>query len=132
MPEVRPDVRYNQDHLWVRPLDQPGMVRIGISDFAQDSLGDVVNVDPPAIGASIRAGEPCGEIESVKSISDLVAPVAGTVRGRNDVLAARPELVNTDPYGEGWIFEVETDPATLGQQLAALLDAAAYQSLTAE
>lgn len=132
MPDVPGDLRYSQDHLWVR-LDSPGgVVRVGVTDFAQDSLGDVVNVDPPAIGVGVNAGEACGEIESVKSVSDLVAPLTGTVRARNDELTGSPDLVNTDPYGQGWIFEVETDPATLERGLAALLDAAAYQRLTGE
>ncbi|MBO0693226.1 MAG: glycine cleavage system protein GcvH [Acidimicrobiaceae bacterium] len=132
MPNVPAELRYTRDHLWVRTLDTAGLVRVGVTDFAQDSLGDVVNVDPPAAGDTVQAGEACGEIESVKSVNDLVAPVTGTVRARNDELTTAPELVNSDPYGEGWIFEVETDAATLGQQLAALLDAAAYQHLTTE
>jgi glycine cleavage system H protein len=77
----------------------------------------------------VTAGEACGDIESVKSLSDLVAPVTGTVRARNNDLAGAPELVNADPYGQGWIFEVETDPATLSRQLAALMDADAYRAL---
>lgn len=83
----------------------------------------------PSPGDTVTAGEPCGEIESVKSLSDLVAPVTGTVRARNDALAGAPELVNSDPYGEGWMFEVETDPAALGQQLASLMDADGYRAL---
>jgi glycine cleavage system H protein len=101
-----------------------------VTDFAQQSLGDVVDVTLPTPGDAVTAGAACGEIESVKSLSDLVAPVTGTVRTRNDDLAGTPEVVNSDPYGQGWMFEVETDPASLSQQLAALLDAGAYRELT--
>ena len=86
-----------------------GRVRVGVTDFAQQSLGDVVQVTLPDLGETIKAGQACGDIESVKSVNDLVAPVAGTVRARNDDLAATPELVNTDPYGQGWMFEAEID-----------------------
>jgi glycine cleavage system H protein len=100
-----------------------------VTDFAQQSLGDVVEVTLPEPGAPVTAGEACGDIESVKSLSDLVAPVTGTVRARNGDLTGAPELVNTDPYGQGWMFEVETDPATLGQQFAALMGADDYRAL---
>jgi glycine cleavage system H protein len=86
-------------------------------------------VSPPKPGDAVTAGEACGDIESVKSVSDLVAPVTGTARAHNDDLGEAPDLVNTDPYGQGWLFEIQTDPATLGQQLAALLDAGAYRGL---
>lgn len=132
MPDVPDDLHYSQDHLWVRPVDPGGLARVGVTDFAQDSLGDVVNVSPPAVGDAVHAGEACGEIESVKSVNDLIAPLTGTVHARNDELERAPELVNTDPYGRGWIIEVASDPVTLGQQLAALLVAAAYRNLTAE
>jgi glycine cleavage system H protein len=92
----------------------------------------VVDAILPSPGDTVTAGEACGDIESVKSLSDLVAPVTGTVRARNDDLAGAPELVNTDPYGQGWMFEVEADPATLGEQLAALMDADAYRDLAGE
>jgi glycine cleavage system H protein len=130
MTDIPADLRYSKDHLWARSGTDAGVVRVGVTDFAQQSLGDVVDVTLPEPGDMVTAGEACGEIESVKSLSDLVAPVTGTVRARNDDLAGTPELVNTDPYGQGWIFEVETDPATLGQQLAALMDADAYRALT--
>jgi glycine cleavage system H protein len=103
-----------------------------VTDFAQQSLGDVVDVSPPRPGDAIQAGEPCGDIESVKSVSDLVAPVTGTVRTRNDALTSRPELVNTDPYGQGWMFETEVDPGTASQQLASLMDADAYHRLVGQ
>ena len=129
MPDIPADLRYSKDHLWVRPDDDAGLVRVGVTDFAQQSLGDVVDVTLPEPGDMVTAGEACGDIESVKSVSDLIAPVTGTVRARNDDLAGTPELVNIDPYGRGWIFEVETDPTTLGRQLAALMDADAYRAL---
>ena len=129
MSDIPADLRYSQDHLWVRPDPGAGLVRVGVTDFAQRSLGDVVEVTLPGLGETIKAGQACGDIESVKSVNDLVAPVAGTVRARNDDLAATPELVNTDPYGLGWMFEAEIDPATLDSQLAGLMDAGAYRRL---
>lgn len=132
MPDTPDDLRYSSDHLWVRVDSGARLVRAGVTDFAQQSLGDVVDVSPPRPGETIRAGEPCGDIESVKSVSDLIAPVTGTVRTRNEDLAGTPELVNTDPYGQGWMFEAEVDPSTLSQQLAGLLDAAAYRDLAGE
>jgi glycine cleavage system H protein len=103
-------------------------VRIGITDFAQSALGDVVFVSLPEVGASVKIGDAFGEIESTKSVSDLYAPVSGIVTRRNDALADAPELVNTDPYGAGWVVEVElSEPA----QLDDLLDAAAYGTLSA-
>ena len=129
MPDTRPDLRFSQDHLWARPGTGTSLIRVGVTDFAQQSLGDVVDVTLPGPGDTITAGEACGDIESVKSVSDLIAPVTGTVRTRNDDLAGAPDLVNTDPYGQGWMFEVEADPATLSQQLASLMDARAYREL---
>ena len=129
MPDIPADLKYSQDHLWARSDAGTGLVRIGVTDFAQQSLGDVVAVTLPATGEKVTAGESSGDIESVKSVSDLIAPVTGTVRTRNDDLAGSPDLVNSDPYGQGWIFEVETDPATLDRQLSALMDASAYGTL---
>lgn len=129
MPDIPGDLRYSQDHLWARPSANTGLVRVGVTDFAQQSLGDVVDVSSPKPGDTVTAGEVCGDIESVKSVSDLIAPVTGTVRARNDDLTAAPDLVNSDPYGQGWLFEVQTDPGTLGQQLAVLMDAAAYRDI---
>ncbi len=129
MPDIPTDLRYSKDHLWVQPGADASLVRVGVTDFAQQSLGDVVDVTLPGPGDMVTVREALGDIESVKSVSDLIAPVTGTVRTRNDDLTSTPELVNTDPYGQGWMLEVETDPATLGQQLASLLDAAAYRDL---
>jgi glycine cleavage system H protein len=129
MSDIPNALRYSEDHLWARSDPDTGLVRVGITDFAQQSLGDVVEVTLPTPGDTIRAGEACGDIESVKSVSDLIAPVTGTVRARNDNLSAAPDTVNTDPYGRGWMFEAEVDPATLGEQFARLLDADAYRTL---
>ena len=130
MSDIPADLRYSADHLWVRPGPGTSVVRAGVTDFAQQALGDVVDVSLPRPGGTVRAGEACGDIESVKSVNDLLAPVTGTVRARNDDLASTPELVNTDPYGRGWMLEVEVDPSTLSQQLASLMDARAYRDLT--
>ena len=129
MTDIPADLRYSKDHLWARPGVDTGLVRVGVTDFAQQSLGDVTDVTLPEPGDTVTTGEACGDVESVKSLSDLVAPVTGTSHARNDALADAPELVNTDPYGQGWMFEVETDPATLSRQLAALMDADGYRAL---
>jgi glycine cleavage system H protein len=129
MTDIPSDLRYSSDHLWARVLDDGSTVRVGVTDFAQQSLGDVVDVTRPRLAETVKAGEPCGEIESTKSANDLVAPVSGTVRARHDELEDSPDLVNSDPYGEGWIFEVETDPTTLDKQLAALMDPQAYSTM---
>jgi glycine cleavage system H protein len=129
MPDIPADLRYSKDHLWARPHGDAGLVRVGVTDFAQQSLGDVIDMTLPRPGDTVRADEACGDIESVKSVSDLIAPVTGTVRARNDDLAGTPELVNIDPYGQGWMLDIETDPVTLSHQLAALMDACAYRDL---
>lgn len=120
------DLKYTVEHEWVRtPGEQPASVRVGITDYAQDALGDIVYVSLPEVGATLTAGSPCGELESTKSVSDVYAPVAGEVVARNEALDATPELVNSDPYGAGWLFEVV--PADAGE-VDQLLDAAAYQA----
>ena len=119
------DLRYTAEHEWVRSGGET--VRVGITDHAQEALGDIVFVTLPEVGAEIEAGQSLGEVESTKSVSDIYAPVSGEVVARNDVLDARPELVNADPYGDGWMIEVRpTDPAAV----ESLLDAAAYGKLT--
>jgi glycine cleavage system H protein len=121
------DLRYTAEHEWVKVVD--GGVRIGITDHAQEALGDIVFVTLPAPGTEVEAGQSLGEVESTKSVSDVYAPLSGEVVARNDVLDARPELVNADPYGEGWMIELRpTDPAAIDS----LLDAAAYGKLVAE
>ncbi len=132
MPDIPADLRYSEDHLWVRARPGTSLVRAGVTDFAQQALGDVVDVTPPGAGETITAGEACGDIESTKSVSDLIASVTGTVCARNDDLTRTPELVNADPYGHGWMFEIEVDPSKLTQQAATLLDAHAYHELAGE
>jgi len=130
MHNIPADLKYGPDHLWARADSASGLVRVGVTDFAQESLGDIVDISLPRLGESTTAGESCGDIESVKSVSDLVAPVTGAVQARNDELASAPELVNSDPYGQGWMLEIQADPATLSEQLDGLLDADAYRKLT--
>lgn len=122
---VPEQLRYSSDHEWVSV--DGSTVRIGITDYAQDSLGDVVFVQAPEVGATVAVGASIGEIESTKSVSDIYSPVSGTVTAVNDALAATPELLNQDPYGEGWICEIQVSgPA----EVDSLLDAAAYTALT--
>lgn len=122
------DLRYTDAHEWVRDLGD-GVVRIGITDHAQSQLGDVVFVQLPAVGDTVTAGTAVGEVESTKSVSDIYAPVSGTVSAVNDALEATPELVNSGPYDAGWMIEVQqADGAVPGD----LLDAAAYRELTAD
>jgi glycine cleavage system H protein len=122
------DLHYTDAHEWVRDLGE-GVVRVGITDHAQSQLGDVVFVQLPAVGESVAAGGAVGEVESTKSVSDIFAPVSGTVVAVNEALADTPELVNTGPYEDGWMLEVQlTDGA--GAALDDLLDPAAYRQLT--
>ena len=123
--ETPDDLRYTAEHEWVQPRED-GVVRVGITAYAQDALGDVVFVTLPEEGTSVAPGQACGEVESTKSVSDVFAPVTGTVTARNEALDANPELVNTSPYGEGWMFELRPDDLT---SVDALLDAEAYQAL---
>ena len=120
------DLSYTAEHEWVRtPGEAEGSVRVGITHFAQDALGDIVYVSLPEVGDAVTAGDTCGELESTKSVSDVYAPVSGEVVARNDGLDATPELVNSDPYGAGWLFEVApSDPSAV----EGLMDAATYQS----
>jgi glycine cleavage system H protein len=120
------DLKYTSEHEWIRnPGEADGSVRVGITHFAQDSLGDIVFVSLPEVGTQVQAGSPVGELESTKSVSDIYAPVTGTVVARNDALDSTPEVVNNDPYGDGWLFEVVPDDSAA---VDGLLDAAAYQA----
>lgn len=120
------DLKYSAEHEWVRsPGEAQGAVRVGITDFAQDALGDIVYVQLPEVGETVTAGESCGELESTKSVSDIYAPLTGEVVAVNEALDATPELVNNDPYAGGWLFEVV--PADAGA-VDGLLDAAAYEA----
>jgi glycine cleavage system H protein len=119
------DLRYTDAHEWVRD-GADGVLRVGITDYAQAQLGDVVFVDLPAVGDAVTVGTPCGEVESTKSVSEIYAPVSGEVVAVNEALSGSPELVNSGPYDDGWMFEIRTD----GAEVDGLLDAAAYRSLT--
>ena len=121
---VPDDLRYSSDHEWVRL--EGGELRVGITDYAQDALGDVVYVEVPEVGATVTAGEKVSEVESTKSVSDIYAPVAGTVTAVNSDLADAPERLNADPYGEGWICVIRPDDPS---QVDALLDAGSYLEL---
>ncbi|HYU83854.1 MAG TPA: glycine cleavage system protein GcvH [Kribbellaceae bacterium] len=116
------DLKYTAEHEWVKA--DGGNARVGITDFAQNALGDIVFVQLPEVGTAIRAGDSCGELESTKSVSDLFAPVNGTVTAVNEALADQPDLVNTDPYGEGWLIDVELDDA---DEVDGLMDAETYE-----
>jgi glycine cleavage system H protein len=119
------DLKYSSDHEWAKSSGD--VIRIGITDYAQDALGDVVFVDLPKVGTAIAAHAAIGEVESTKSVSEIYAPVGGTVTAVNDSLSTTPESVNADPYGEGWICEITT---TSSEDFDALLDAEGYQALT--
>lgn len=122
---VPDDLSYSSDHEWVRVED--GLLRIGITDYAQDSLGDVVFVEVPEVGSTYEAGDAFGEVESTKSVSEIYAPVGGKIVEINEDLESAPESVNSDPYGSGWIAVMEpADPSSI----SVLLSAAAYRELT--
>ena len=121
------DWRYSSEHEWARRLDEGSRVRNGITDFAQDALGDVVYVDPPAVGTRVEASEAVGELESTKSVSEMYAPIGGIVAAVNEALADNPQLLNDDPYGEGWLIEIDASDIS---QFVALLDAEGYRALT--
>ena len=122
------DLRYSSDHEWLRTTGET-TIQLGITDYAQDSLGDIVFVQMPEPGTTVAPGDAIGEVESTKSVSDIFAPVTGTVLRRNDALDAQPELINSDPYGDGWMIEIElADPG----ELEDLLDAAGYAEVAGE
>jgi glycine cleavage system H protein len=123
---VPDDLRYSKDHEWVRLIGD--RVRIGITDYAQDALGDVVYVQIPTVGTTVTAGDSFSEVESTKSVSDIYAPVSGTVVAVNDALSDAPETLNSDPYGDGWICEIQCSDAS---QLDGLMDAEGYNTLVA-
>ena len=127
MPEVPDDLLYTAEHEWVRVSEGSAAVRVGITDYAQSALGDVVYVSLPDVGAQVGAGAAFGEVESTKSVSDLYAPLAGVVTARNEQLQQTPELINSDPYGAGWIVELEPSDAA---DLDGLLDPGAYGTLS--
>jgi glycine cleavage system H protein len=123
--QIPDELRYSSDHEWAQREGE--RVRVGITDYAQDALGDVVFVDLPKVGATVSARGVIGEVESTKSVSEIYAPVSGNVTAVNDALRSSPELVNSDPYGAGWICEIETSSPS---DFDALLDAPGYRALT--
>jgi glycine cleavage system H protein len=123
--QIPSELRYSRDHEWASAADN--VVRVGITDYAQDALGDVVFVDLPKVGTRVSVGATLGEVESTKSVSEIYSPVSGTVVAVNDALTASPELVNAEPYAGGWLCEISTSDAT---DFEALLDADAYRTLT--
>ncbi|TVS88959.1 glycine cleavage system protein GcvH [Mycobacterium helveticum] len=132
MSDIPPDLHYTAEHEWVRRSGDD-TARIGITDFAQAALGDVVFVQLPEVGTELTAGEPFGEVESTKSVSDLYAPVSGKVSAVNGDLDGSPQLVNSDPYGAGWLLDVQaSDVAGLESAISGLLDAQAYRGTLTE
>jgi glycine cleavage system H protein len=124
--DIPAELHYTAEHEWVLRTGAD-TVRVGITDFAQDALGDVVFVQLPDVGTEVTAGEAFGEVESTKSVSDLFAPLTATVAAVNGELDGDPQLVNSDPYGQGWLLELRADGDTLDEGLSALLDADAYR-----
>lgn len=122
--EFPEDLRYTKEHEWVRLDGQ--RARVGITDYAQDALGDVVYVDLPEVGARVEADQPLGEVESTKSVSDVFSPVSGSIAERNPLVDDRPELVNEQPYGDGWLVSIDVDDPTV---VEGLMDAAAYRAM---
>lgn len=127
MSDIPADLRYTADHEWVQRTGDD-TVRVGITDFAQSSLGDVVYVQLPEVGTEVTAGQAFGEVESTKSVSDLYAPVTATVAAVNAELDGNPQLINSDPYGQGWLLELRAGADTLEAGIGALLDADAYRN----
>ncbi|MGB9359542.1 MAG: glycine cleavage system protein GcvH [Acidimicrobiia bacterium] len=124
--QIPDELRYSENHEWVR-LQSDGSITVGISDYAQEALGDVVYVDLPETGRLVAAGEVFAEVESTKSVNDVYAPVAGRITAVNEALVDTPELVNSDPFGAGWFATIEPDA---GAVLDGLMDAAAYRVFT--
>jgi len=126
MSQIPSDLKYTAEHEWIRVSDGSSTVRIGITDFAQEALGDVVYVSLPAVGTAVTGGAAFGEVESTKSVSDIYAPLSGKITARNDALDGAPETINSDPYGEGWLVEIEL---AADADVSTLLDAATYGTL---
>ena len=128
MSNIPADLNYTAEHEWVRVINE-STIRFGITDYAQDALGDIVFVSLPNIGDKLTAGATCGEVESTKSVSDIYAPVSGEVIARNDAIETSPDTLNADPYNNGWIVELKVS-SDANALVATLLDAAAYQEIT--
>ncbi|MGW0160936.1 glycine cleavage system protein GcvH [Mycobacterium sp. NPDC003323] len=131
MSEIPSDLQYTAEHEWVRRTGED-TVRVGITDYAQAALGDVVFVQLPDVGAAVTAGDTFGEVESTKSLSDLYAPITAKVVAVNGELEGNPELVNSDPYGAGWLVELQTETAAEPGPLPDLLDADGYRAILPE
>ena len=125
MSQIPAELQYTKEHEWVAPTATAGTIRMGITDFAQGALGDIVYVQMPKVGEAVTADKVCGEVESTKSVSEIFSPVTGTVVAVNDALVNTPELVNSDPYGAGWLAEI-----SISGEPAALLSAAEYGNIT--
>ena len=128
MSNIPADLNYTAEHEWVRVINE-STIRFGITDYAQDALGDIVFVSLPNVGDQLTAGATCGEVESTKSVSDIYAPVSGEVIARNDAIETSPDTLNADPYNNGWIVELKV-ASDANALVATLLDAAAYQEIT--
>lgn len=126
MSNIPSDLHYTKEHEWVAPTSEPLRYRMGITDYAQGALGDIVYVQMPKVGEAVTADKVCGEVESTKSVSEIFAPVSGKVVAINEQLSNSPELINSDPYGAGWLVEIEVPSAPAG-----LLSAAEYGAITA-
>ena len=125
MSQIPAELQYTKEHEWVAPTSTAGTIRIGITDFAQGALGDIVYVQMPKVGEAVFADKVCGEVESTKSVSEIFSPVTGTIVTINEALANTPELVNSDPYGAGWLAEI-----SISGEPAPLLSAAEYSAIT--
>jgi glycine cleavage system H protein len=128
MSTIPPDLKYTAEHEWVQVIDE-STIRFGITDYAQEALGDIVFVSLPNVGDKLTAGSSCGEVESTKSVSDIFAPVSGEVVARNDAIETAPDTLNSDPYKNGWIIEVRVS-GSASEIAGELMDAATYQALT--
>lgn len=126
MSQIPSDLQYTKEHEWVAPTSTPLRIRMGITDYAQGALGDIVYVQMPKVGETVSADKVCGEVESTKSVSEIFAPVSGTVVAVNGDLDNAPELINSDPYGAGWLVEIEVPAEPQG-----LLSASQYGEITA-
>ena len=127
MANIPSDLKYTAEHEWVAVIDDI-TVRFGITDYAQDALGDIVFVSLPQVGQDVTSGSQCGEVESTKSVSDIYSPVTGRITARNDSLETAPEILNSDPYGQGWIADITVENSQIA--VSELLDAVAYQQIT--
>jgi glycine cleavage system H protein len=130
MTSTPPELSYVKEHHWAKPNDDGTIVRVGITDFAQESLGDIVAIYLPKLNTKVKSHEACGDIESTKSDNDLVAPVAGVISSRNDAMEDSPEIPNQDPYGEGWLFEITLDKPPFDATALGLMTADEYKTFT--